>query len=60
MFQKIQEIFTKIGTRIFRIDDEEMTEKKEFKVGNPQKNKAENGPIWATPENLPFFKGEIY
>ena len=45
MFQKIQEIFTKIGTRIFRIDDEEMTEKNEFKVGNPQKNKAENGPI---------------
>ena len=37
-----------------------MTEKNEFKVGNPQKNKAENGPIWATPENLPFFKGEIY
>ena len=37
-----------------------MTEKIELKVGNPPKNKAENGPIWATPENLPFFIGEIY
>ena len=33
-----------------------MTEKIELKVGNPPKNKAENGPIWATPENLPFLK----
>ena len=33
-----------------------MTEKIELKVGNPQKNKAENGPIWATPEILPFLK----
>ena len=32
-----------------------MTEKIELNVGNPPKNKAENGPIWATPENLPFF-----
>ena len=37
-----------------------MTEKIELRVGNPPKNKAENGPISATPENLPFFKGEIY
>ena len=37
-----------------------MTEKIELKVGNPPKNKAENGPIWATPENLPFFIGEIF
>ena len=59
MFLKIQEICTKIGTRIFKID-QEMTEKIELKVGNPPKNKAENGPICATPENLPFFKGEIY
>ena len=48
VFQKIQEICTKIGTRIFKID-EEMTEKIELKVGKPPKNKAENGPIWATP-----------
>ena len=37
-----------------------MTKKIELKVGNSPKNKAENGPICATPENLPFFKGEIY
>ena len=33
-----------------------MTEKIELRVGNPPKNKAENGPICATPENLPFLK----
>ena len=33
-----------------------MTEKIELKVGNPPRNEAENGPIWATPENLPFLK----
>ena len=33
-----------IGTRIFKID-QEMTEKIELKVGNPQKDKAENWPI---------------
>ena len=27
--------------------------------GNPPKNKAENGPISATPENLPFLKMKI-
>ena len=37
-----------------------MTEEIELRVGNPPKNKAENGPISATPENLPFIKGEIY
>ena len=44
MFHKIQEICTKIGTRIFKID-QEMTEKIELKVGTPQKSEAENGPI---------------
>ena len=37
-----------------------MTEKIELKVGNHPKNKAENGLISATPENLPFLKVEIY
>ena len=37
-----------------------MTEKIELKVGTPQKNEAENGPIGATPENLPFFKYENF
>ena len=27
---------------------------------NLPQNKAKNGPISATPENLPFFKGDIY
>ena len=58
MFHKIQEICTKIGTRIFKID-QEMIEKIEPKVGSPPKNKAENRPIWANPENLPFLKVRI-
>ena len=37
-----------------------MTEKIELKVGNPPRNKAENGPIWAIPENLPFFRDENF
>ena len=44
MFKKIQKICTKIGTRIFKID-QEMTEKIELKVGNPPRNEAENGLI---------------
>ena len=56
MFQKIQEICTKIGTRILKID-QEMTEKIELKVATPpSKSEAENGQIWATPENFPFLK----
>ena len=34
VFQKIQEICTKIGARIFKIN-EEMTKKIELKVSNP-------------------------
>ena len=37
-----------------------MTEKIELKVGTPQKSEVENVPIWATPENLPFFKDENF
>ena len=33
-----------------------MTEKIELKVATPPKSEAENGRIWATPENFPFFK----
>ena len=32
-----------------------MTEKIELRIGNPPKNKAENGQISATPENLLFL-----
>ena len=54
VFHRIQES-TKIGTRIFKID-QEMTKKIELKVGNPPQNIAENGPISANSENLPFLK----
>ena len=33
-----------------------MTEKIELRVGNPPKNKAENGPISASPEIFLFLK----
>ena len=59
MFHKIQEICTKIGTRIFKID-QEMTEKIELKVGTPQKVKLKMGQSEPPHENFPFFKGEIY
>ena len=38
VFTKIQEICTKIDTRIFQID-QEMTDKNDFIVGNPLKIK---------------------
>ena len=46
VFQKIQEICTKIGTRIFKID-QEMTEKIEIRVGNStaQRNRAGGSPV---------------
>ena len=53
MFQKIQEICTKIGTRIFEIDPE-MTEKIELKVGNPQKMKLKMG-IFEPPLKIFLF-----
>ena len=39
---------------------QEITEKIELQVGTPQKSEVENVPIWATPENLPFFKDENF
>ena len=42
VFHKIQEICTKIGTRIFKID-QQMTEIIELKVGTPQKVKLKMG-----------------
>jgi len=44
VFHKIQEICSKIGTRILKID-QEMTEKIELQVGTPQKSEVENVPI---------------
>ena len=40
MYKTILEIYTNIGTRFFRTD-QELTEKIEHKVCNPVKNKAE-------------------
>ena len=52
VFKIIQEIFTKIGTQIFKID-QEITKKIELKFGNPQK-KGENRP-WSHPRKSSFF-----
>ena len=59
MFHKIQEICTKIGTRIFKID-QEMTEKIELKVGTPQKVKLKMGEFEPPLKIFLFLKDEIY
>ena len=51
---KIQEICTKIGTRIFKID-QEMTEKIKLKVGTPQKVKLKMGQF-EPPQKFFLFK----
>ena len=55
MFHKIQEICTKIGTRIFKID-QEMTEKIELKVGTPQKVKLKMGQFEPPQKFFLFLK----
>ena len=59
MFHKIQEICTKIGTRIFKID-QEMTEKIELKVATPQKVKLKMGEFEPPLKIFLFLKDEIY
>merc|ERR1711884_932080 len=59
VFHKIQKICTKIGTRIFKID-QEMTEKIELKVGTPQKVKLKTGQFEPPQKFFLFFKDEIY
>ena len=49
VFQKIQEICTKIGTRISKIDWE-LSEIIEAKDGTPKIQSAEIQLIWTTPE----------
>ena len=44
VFWKIQEICKKMGTRIYKID-EEMSEVIEPKVGNPKKSVSRNEPF---------------
>ena len=59
MFHKIQEICTKIGTRIFKID-QEMTEKIELKVATPQKVRLKMGEFEPPLKIFLFLKDEIY
>merc|ERR1712152_119421 len=54
-FHKIQDICTKIGTRIFKID-QEMTEKIELKVGTPQKVKLKMGQFEPPQKFFLFLK----
>ena len=58
MFKKVQEICIKIGTRIFKID-QEMTEKIELKVGNPPKIKLKMGQFEPTLKIFLFLKARI-
>ena len=55
VFQKITEFCTKIGTRIFKID-QEMTEKIELKVGTPQKVKLKTGQFEPPQKFFLFLK----
>ena len=59
MFQKIQGICTRIGTRIFKID-QEMTEKIELKVGNPPKIKLKMGQFEPTLKIFLFLTARIF
>ena len=49
MLGKIQENWSKMGTRIFKID-EEMSEIIDAKVGNLKIQQARNEPILSNPE----------
>ena len=59
MFWKIQEICTKMGTRILKIDGE-MPEINECKVGNPQIWISRNWANLSQPLILTFFEDEIF
>ena len=53
-FKQIQEILSKIGTEIFKID-EEMTEKNETEDGNSISLKSPWHMKWDRQQFLPFF-----
>jgi len=53
-FNKIQEILSKIGTEIFKID-KEMTEKNEAEDGNSISLKSPWQMKWGRQQSLPFF-----
>ena len=56
---KIQEICSKMGTKIFGID-EEMAEIIAAKVGNPQNSTSKKWANWSQPWNLAFFQDYIF
>ena len=59
MLWKIQEICSKMGTKIFGID-EEMAEIIAAKVGNPQNSTSKKWANWSQPWNLAFFQDYIF
>ena len=59
VFWKIQEICSKTGTRISKIDGE-MSEIIEPKVGNPENSISRNWATLSHPWNLTFFENDIF
>ena len=59
MLWKIQEICSKIGTKIFEID-EEMPEIIDAKVGNPQNSARKKSANLSQPWNITFFQDYIF
>ena len=59
MLWKIQEICSKMGTKIFEID-EEMSEIIDAKVGNPQNSTSIKSANLSQPWNLAFFQDYIF
>ena len=59
MLWKIQEICSKMGTKIFEID-EEMPEIIDAKVGNPQNSARKKSANLSQPWNITFFQDYIF
>ena len=59
VFWKIQEICSKTGTRISKIDGE-MSEIIEPKVGNPENSISRNWATLSHPWNLTFLENDIF
>ena len=59
VFPKIQEIYSKMGTRILKIYWE-MSEIMKLKVGNPKNSVGKNWAISSQPRNLTFLEDEIF
>ena len=59
VYHKIQEICSKMGTKIFKIDGE-MPKIIEHKVGNPQISISRKWANLSQPWNLTFFEDEVF